>query len=104
MLKTLGEEFWRKRVGAFEPWIGQEVIVHLDFGLVKASMRGSLLQDLEETLVMRPVAGPQLELAKTKVLAIEEVEHQAARHRRYLAYEISPRTTSRQSFTLYPKA
>ena len=103
MLKTLGEGFWRKRVGAFEPWIGQEVIVHLDFGLVKASMRGSLLQDLDETLVMRPVAGPQLELAKTKVLAIEEVEHQAARHR-YLAYEISPRTTSRQSFTLYPKA
>ena len=60
MLKTLGEGFWRKRVGAFEPWIGQEVIVHLDFGLVKASMRGSLLQDLDETLVMKPPSWPVL--------------------------------------------
>ena len=91
-------------LGAFESWIGQEVLVHLDFGSVKASLRGSLLRDSNETLVMRPAAGPEIKLAKAKVLAIEEVEHQAARHRRYLAYEISPRHKSQGPLTLYPKA
>ena len=59
---------------AFESWVGQEVIVKLVFGLIKVSLRGVLLRDLTETLLLRPEAGPNLEIAKTKVLAIEEVE------------------------------
>lgn len=59
---------------AFESWVGQEVIVQLGFGLIKVSLRGVLLGDLTETLLLRPEAGPNLEIAKTKVLAIEEVE------------------------------
>jgi len=60
---------------AFESWIGQEVVVQLGFGPVKVSLRGVLLQDQGDTLLMRPKAGTDIEIAKTKVLALEEVEH-----------------------------
>jgi len=59
---------------AFEAWIGQEVVVQLGFGSIKVSLRGVLLRDQEETLLIRPEAGADIEIAKTKVLAIEEVE------------------------------
>lgn len=59
---------------AFESWIGQKVVVQLGLGLIKVSLRGVLLQGLKETLLMKPEAGPSIEIAKTKVLAIEEVE------------------------------
>lgn len=59
---------------AFESWMGQEVVVQLGFGLIKMSLRGVLLRDLRETLLLKPEAGPNIEIAKTKVLAIEEVE------------------------------
>lgn len=59
---------------AFKSWIGKEVVVQLGFGLVQVSLRGVLLRDLTETLQMKPAAGPDMEIAKTKVLAIEEVE------------------------------
>lgn len=59
---------------AFESWVGQEVLVQLGFGRIKVSLRGVLLRDLTETLLLRPEAGPSLEIQKTKVLAIEEVE------------------------------
>lgn len=59
---------------AFEAWIGQEVVVQLGFGSIKVSLRGVLLRDQKETLLIRPEAGADIEIAKTKVLAIEEVE------------------------------
>lgn len=59
---------------AFEAWIGQEVVMRLGFGQIKVSVRGVLLGDLNETLLMKPEAGPDIEIAKCKVLAIEEVE------------------------------
>jgi hypothetical protein len=59
---------------AFESWIGQEVVVQLGFGPIKVSLRGVLLRDQGDTLLMRPNAGTDIEIAKTKVLALEEVE------------------------------
>lgn len=59
---------------AFESWIGQEVVVQLGFGQIKVTLRGTLLRDLTETLLMKPEAGPEIEIAKTKILALEEVE------------------------------
>ena len=59
---------------AFESWIGQEVVVQLGFGPIKVSLRGVLLQDQGDTLLMRPKAGTYIEIAKTQVLALEEVE------------------------------
>jgi hypothetical protein len=57
---------------AFESWIGQQVVVQLGFGQNKVSVRGVLLRDQMETLLMRPEAGADIEIAKTKVLAIEQ--------------------------------
>lgn len=62
---------------AFESWIGQQVVVHLGFGQIKVSLRGVLLRDEAETLLMRPEAGTDIEIAKTKVLAIEELERRS---------------------------
>lgn len=59
---------------AFESWMGQEVVVQVGLGRIRVSLRGVLLRDLTETLLMKPEAGPNVEIAKTKVLAIEEVE------------------------------
>jgi hypothetical protein len=59
---------------AFESWIGQEVVVQLGLGLIKVSLRGTLLRNLTETLLMKPEVGPDIEIAKTKILAIERQE------------------------------
>jgi hypothetical protein len=59
---------------AFESWIGQQVVVQLGFGQIKLSLRGVLLRDQLETLLMRPEAGIDIEIAKTKILAIEQAE------------------------------
>ena len=59
---------------AFEWWIGQQLVVQLDFGAIKVSLRGVLLRDQGDTLLMRPEAGTDIEISKTKVLALEEVE------------------------------
>jgi len=59
---------------AFQSWIGQIVVVQLAFGPAKVSLRGMFLRDQEKTLLMRPEAGPDIEIAKTSVLAIEEVK------------------------------
>lgn len=58
---------------AFEWWIGQQVVVLLAFGQIKVSLRGMLLREQTETLLMKPEAGTDIEIAKTRVLAIEQV-------------------------------
>jgi hypothetical protein len=60
-------------MSAFEPWIGQPVVLRLTLGQVKLSIQGMVLKEQAETLLMRPQYGPDLEICKTKVLAIEEV-------------------------------
>jgi hypothetical protein len=57
---------------AFESWIGQAVVVQLTLGRIKLSLRGTLLKDRSETLLVRPDAGSEVEIPKTNVLAIEE--------------------------------
>lgn len=59
---------------AFQPWIGQVVVVQLAFGPGRVSLRGMFLQDQGKTLLMRPEVGPDIEIAKTRVLAMEEVK------------------------------
>ena len=58
----------------FESWIGQPVTVHLAVGQIRLSLRGTLLQEQKETLLMRLQHGPDLEICKTELLAIEEVD------------------------------
>lgn len=58
---------------AFEWWIGQRVVLQIDLGQIKVSLRGMLLRDQTETLLVRPEAGSDVEIVKTRILAIEEV-------------------------------
>jgi hypothetical protein len=63
---------------AFEPWVGQVVLVRVALGRVKLSLRGTLLKDRCESLLMRPEVGSDVEIPKTNVLAIEEAGHRRA--------------------------
>ena len=56
----------------FESWVGRPVVVQLGLGGIKLSVRGTFLEDRDETLLVRPEAGIDVEIPKTKVLAIEE--------------------------------
>jgi len=58
---------------AFQSWIGHRVVVRVSLGHIKLSLRGRVIKERSETLLMRPQFGPDLEICKTKVLAIEEV-------------------------------
>ena len=58
---------------AFESWVGQHVLVRLTLGKIDVSLRGILLKDRTETLLMGPEFGSELEIPKKMILAIEEV-------------------------------
>ena len=58
--------------GVFESWIGQPAVLQVTLGWLKLSLRGKVLKESGETLLVRPQCGPDVEIAKTKVLAIEE--------------------------------
>jgi len=57
---------------AFEPWIGQAVVVQLKLGQTKLSLRGTLVKDRCDALLVRPEVGSDVEIPKAKILAIEE--------------------------------
>lgn len=59
--------------GVFEAWIGQPVVLHVLSGPFKLKLRGKVLKEQGETLLLRPQWGPDLEISKTEVLAIEEM-------------------------------
>jgi hypothetical protein len=61
----------------FEPWVGRLVVVQLGLGGVRLSFRGTFLEDRDETMLVRPEAGSDVEIPKTKVLAIEETRRWA---------------------------
>lgn len=56
----------------FDLWVGQAVVVQMILGRVKLSVRGKLLKDRGETLLVTPEVGCNVEIPKTTVLAIEE--------------------------------
>jgi hypothetical protein len=58
--------------GVFEPWVGQPVVLKVALGPFKVSLVGQVLKEHAETLVMRPQCGPDVEISKTNVLAIED--------------------------------
>jgi len=57
---------------AFEPWIGQAVVMQLILGRIRLSFRGILVKDRTESVLVRPDAGPDVEIPKTNVLAVEQ--------------------------------
>jgi hypothetical protein len=57
---------------AFDFWLGEQVVVRLDLGEIKMSVRGSLLEETADTIMMRTNDGTDVEIYKTMVLAVEE--------------------------------
>jgi hypothetical protein len=72
MLALAEEVLGGVMASAFEPWIGQLAVVQVAFGEFKLRLPGTLLKDQGETLLIRPQCGPDLQVSKAKVLAIEE--------------------------------
>ncbi len=56
----------------FGRWIGRPVVVQLGLGGIKLSVRGTFLEDRDQTFLVRPEVGSDVEIPKAKVLAIEE--------------------------------
>lgn len=63
---------------AFQPWIGQPVVVQMALGQIRASVRGILLRDQSETLLMKTQGGSELKIPKVTVLAVEEAADRSA--------------------------
>ena len=69
---------------AFEYWLGEQVVVQVDLGQIKLPVRGSLLEERADTIMMRISDGTEVEIYKAMVLAVEEVKAEAsASHRLY---------------------
>ena len=67
---------------AFEYWLGEQVVVQVDLGQIKLPVRGSLLEERADTIMMRISDGTEVEIYKAMVLAVEEVKAEAsASHR-----------------------
>ena len=57
---------------AYQPWIGQAVVLQVALGEVKVPLRGRLLMDGGETLRVRIGDGWDVDIYKTMILAVEE--------------------------------
>jgi hypothetical protein len=65
---------------AFDFWIGEEVVVKLDLGQIKTSVRGSILEERADTIMLRIFDGTEVEIYKTMVLAVEEGQARTPRN------------------------
>lgn len=63
---------------AFASWIGRPVVVHIALGRIKLSLRGMVLKEQTDTLLLRAHYGPYVKIVKTTVLAIEEASARSA--------------------------
>ena len=57
---------------AYQPWIGQAVVLQVALGDVKVPLRGRLLKENGEVLRMRIGDGWDVDIYKAMVLAVEE--------------------------------
>ena len=57
---------------AYQPWIGESVVLQVALGDIKVPLRGRLLKDSGETLRVRVGDGWDIDIYKTMVLAVEQ--------------------------------
>ena len=57
---------------AYQPWIGQAVVLQVALGDVKVPLRGRLLKESGDVLRMRIGDGWDVDIYKAMVLAVEE--------------------------------
>jgi hypothetical protein len=61
------------------------VVVKLDLGQIKTSVRGSILEERADTIMIRIFDGTEIEIYKTMVLAVEEGKATASQGHRLTA-------------------
>jgi hypothetical protein len=59
-------------IDAFQPWVGQSVVLQVALGDIKVPLRGKLLGDSEETVRMRIGEGWDVDIYKAMILAVEK--------------------------------
>lgn len=59
-------------INAFQPWVGQSVVLQVALGDIKVPLRGKLLKDSEETVRMRIGEGWDVDIYKVMILAVEK--------------------------------
>jgi hypothetical protein len=59
-------------INAFQPWVGQAVVLQVALGDIKVPLRGKLLKDSEETVRMRIGEGWDVDIYKAMILAVEK--------------------------------
>jgi hypothetical protein len=57
---------------AYQPWIGQPVVLQVALGDIKVPLRGKLLKDGGETVRMRIGDGWDVDIYKVMILAVEQ--------------------------------
>jgi hypothetical protein len=58
--------------GAYQPWIGQAVVLQVALGDIKVPLRGRVMKDGGDTLRMRIGDGWDVDIYKAMILAVEE--------------------------------
>lgn len=57
---------------AYQPWIGESVVLQVALGDIKVPLRGRLLKDGGETIRMRVGDGWDIDIYKAMILAVEQ--------------------------------
>jgi hypothetical protein len=57
---------------AYQPWIGQPVVLQVALGDIRVPLRGKLLKDGGETVRMRIGDGWDVDIYKVMILAVEQ--------------------------------
>jgi len=57
---------------AYATWLGQLVVLQVALGDIKVPLRGTLLQDGDQTVRMRIGEGWDVDIYKTMILAVEQ--------------------------------
>ena len=58
-------------IDAFQPWVGQSVVLQVALGDIKVPLRGKLLKVGGETVRMRIGEGWDVDIYKAMILAVE---------------------------------
>jgi hypothetical protein len=57
---------------AYQPWIGQAVVLQVALGDIKVPLRGRVMKDGGETVRMRIGDGWDVDIYKAMILAVEQ--------------------------------
>jgi hypothetical protein len=59
-------------VDAFQPWVGQAVVLQVALGDIKVPLRGKLLKDGNDTVRVRIGDGWDVDIYKAMIMGVEQ--------------------------------